>query len=47
LAETIPQLPPLRDGNSMAILCTDFTCLPPIFDPEELTQAFKDLAPKS
>ncbi len=47
LAETIPQLPALRDGKSMAILCTDFTCLPPIFDPEELTEALKDLATKS
>jgi uncharacterized protein len=47
LAETIPQVPALRDGKSMAILCTDFACLPPIFDPEELTRAVKNLAPKS
>jgi hypothetical protein len=45
LAETIPQLPALRDGKSKAVLCTDFTCLPPIIDPEELTQALKNLTP--
>jgi uncharacterized protein YyaL (SSP411 family) len=45
LAEAIPQLPALRDGKSMAILCTDFTCLPPIFDPEELSRALNNLTP--
>jgi len=45
LAETIPQLPAIRDGKSMAILCTDFTCLSPIFDPEALSQTLKDLTP--
>jgi len=38
LAETIPQLPPVKEGKSVAVLCSDFTCKPPIFDPEELAQ---------
>ena len=37
LAETIPNLPALKDKKSVAIVCTDFTCRPPLENPEELT----------
>ncbi len=37
LAETIPNLPALRDKISIAVVCTNFACRPPIEDPEELS----------
>jgi len=38
LAETIPHLPALRDGRSFAVVCSGFTCQPPVFDVEELSR---------
>jgi len=37
LAETIPNLPALREKKSVAIVCTNFACQPPVGDPEELS----------
>jgi uncharacterized protein len=39
LAQTIPNLPALREGQSFAVVCSGFTCQPPIFDAEELARA--------
>ena len=39
LAETIPNLPALASGRSFAVVCSGFTCQPPIFDAQELAQA--------
>ena len=39
LAETIPNLPALHGGRSFAVVCSGFTCQPPIFDAVELTRA--------
>ena len=44
LAETIPNLPALGgerslDGGSFAVVCSGFTCQPPIFDTQELGRA--------
>jgi uncharacterized protein len=36
LAETIPNLPALREGRSFAVVCSGFACQPPVFDEEEL-----------
>ena len=36
LAETIPNLPALGEGRSFALVCSGFTCQPPIFDAGEL-----------
>jgi len=36
LAATIPQLPAVKDGKTVAIVCSGFTCQPPISNPEEL-----------
>ncbi len=43
LAETIPSLPALAggrpfDGRSFAVVCSGFTCQPPIFDAAELAR---------
>jgi uncharacterized protein YyaL (SSP411 family) len=38
LAETIPHLTDIAKGKSIAVVCSGFTCQPPIFDPEQLRQ---------
>ena len=38
LAETIPQLPAIREGKAVAIVCSGFSCLPPVFDGEDLAR---------
>jgi uncharacterized protein len=35
-AETIPNIPGVREGKAVAVLCSNFTCKPPITDPGEL-----------
>jgi uncharacterized protein len=39
LAETIPNLPALAAGKSFAVVCSGFTCQPPIYDAAELARA--------
>jgi hypothetical protein len=39
LAATIPHLPGLKSGEPFAVLCSGFSCLPPIKDPIELQRA--------
>jgi len=39
LAETIPNLPVLREGRSFAVVCSGFACRPPVFDADELGQS--------
>ena len=36
LAETIPNLPGLKDKKSFAVVCSNFTCQPPIYEATEL-----------
>ena len=36
VAETIPHLPALQETRSFAVLCSGFTCQPPVFDAGEL-----------
>jgi uncharacterized protein YyaL (SSP411 family) len=38
LAETIPNLPQLKSEGAFAVLCSGFSCLPPIRDAEELAR---------
>jgi len=38
LAETLPNLPVLSEKRSFAVICTGFTCQPPIFDPAEVSR---------
>ncbi|HEV7553142.1 MAG TPA: thioredoxin domain-containing protein [Candidatus Angelobacter sp.] len=39
LAETIPNLPAVKKGHTVAIICSGFTCQPPISEPAELERA--------
>jgi uncharacterized protein YyaL (SSP411 family) len=36
LAETIPNLPAVKARRSVAIVCSNFACLPPVDSAEEL-----------
>ncbi len=42
LAETIPNLPALQEGKSVAIICSNFACRPPIDNPEEMSVALRE-----
>ncbi len=42
LAETIPSVPGVNEGRSLAIVCSNFTCQPPIKDPRELTSLLQE-----
>jgi len=41
LAETIPALPAVEEGRTVAVVCTGFACQPPISDPEELARVLR------
>ncbi len=41
LAETIPQVPAIQDGRATAVICSGFSCQPPIFNPEELARTLQ------
>jgi uncharacterized protein YyaL (SSP411 family) len=41
LAETIPQLPAIKEGKTAAVICSGFACQPPITNPEELARSLK------
>jgi uncharacterized protein YyaL (SSP411 family) len=47
LAQTVPNLPGVAEGNTMAVVCSNFTCLPPITDPEELERTVREAITKS
>jgi uncharacterized protein len=42
LAETIPNLPALKEKKSVAIVCTDFTCRSPVESPAELSAMLRE-----
>jgi uncharacterized protein YyaL (SSP411 family) len=43
LAETIPQLPAVMEEKTVAVVCSGFTCQPPISDLEELSRSLHRL----
>jgi len=45
LAETIPQLPAVTEEKTVAVICSGFTCQPPIFDPQELARSLRRPSP--
>ncbi|MGH9566402.1 MAG: thioredoxin domain-containing protein, partial [Candidatus Angelobacter sp.] len=44
LAQTIPTLPAIKEKNTVAVLCSNFTCQPPITDAAELASAISTLS---
>ena len=43
LAETVPKLPAVKEGKSVAVVCSNFTCMPPISDPDELAKTLGEI----
>jgi len=43
LAETIANLPAVKQPQSVAVVCADFSCRPPISDPDELERTLREL----
>jgi uncharacterized protein len=41
LAETIPQLPAIKEGKTVAVICSGFTCHPPIDNPDDLARSLR------
>jgi uncharacterized protein YyaL (SSP411 family) len=41
LAETVPNLPALKEKKSFAMVCTNFSCQPPVANPEELSSLLR------
>ncbi len=41
LAETIPNLPAVKEGKTVAVVCSGFSCQPPVEEPEELEEALR------
>src|SRR5438309_1195667 len=39
LEETIPNLPAIKKGHTVAVICSGFSCKPPISEPAELEKA--------
>jgi hypothetical protein len=41
LAETIPNVPGVQEGKTTAVVCTGFSCQPPVRDPDELSRMLR------
>jgi len=39
LIDSVPHLPGLAEGRPLAVVCSDFTCQPPVGDAQELTKS--------
>jgi uncharacterized protein len=46
LAETLPKTPAVREGKTAAVICSGFTCQPPISDAEELGKSLRAILAK-
>ena len=42
LAATIPSVPGIRENNATAVVCSGFSCQPPMSDAEQLARALRD-----
>ncbi|MFB3815818.1 MAG: thioredoxin domain-containing protein [Terriglobales bacterium] len=42
LRETIPYVPEVKEGRTVAIVCAGFTCQPPVSDPDALSRMLHD-----
>jgi uncharacterized protein YyaL (SSP411 family) len=46
LAEVIPNFPALKPGESIALVCSGFTCQPPVRDAENLKRILQEIEQK-
>jgi uncharacterized protein len=42
LAETIPNVPGVQTGQAKAVVCSNFSCQPPVSEPEQLAQLLRE-----
>jgi uncharacterized protein YyaL (SSP411 family) len=42
LADIVTNLPAVKQGKSIAVVCSNFTCMPPIGDPDELASSLRE-----
>ncbi|HSE49383.1 MAG TPA: thioredoxin domain-containing protein [Terriglobales bacterium] len=42
LAETVANLPAVKESRSVAVVCSNFTCRPPIGEPDELERVLRE-----
>jgi uncharacterized protein YyaL (SSP411 family) len=42
LAETIPNLPDIKKEQSFAVVCSNFTCLPPLWEADQLAALLRE-----
>jgi uncharacterized protein YyaL (SSP411 family) len=42
LADVVPNLPAVKEGTSVAVICSNFTCQPPVSDPDALAKLLHD-----
>ena len=47
LAETIPNLPGICSGKTTAVICSGFSCQPPVFDLESLKRLLEEVREKN
>jgi uncharacterized protein YyaL (SSP411 family) len=47
LAETIPGVPGIKGDAVMAVVCSGFSCRPPVSEPEALTRLLRETLSKS
>ena len=43
LAETVPNLPGVKEGKSAAVVCSNFTCMPPMNGPDQLAKTLHEV----
>ncbi|HXZ34180.1 MAG TPA: thioredoxin domain-containing protein [Terriglobales bacterium] len=43
LAETLPQLPAVHEMRTAAVVCSDFSCQPPVSDPQQLANTLQQM----
>ncbi|HWR13973.1 MAG TPA: thioredoxin domain-containing protein [Terriglobales bacterium] len=43
LAETVPNIPAVQEGKSVAVVCSNFTCLPPMSGPDQLANTLAEV----
>ena len=43
LLATIPNLPAVKQGRSVAVVCSNFSCMPPIEDPDQLARTLHEV----
>jgi len=47
LAETIPNLPAVKQGKTVAVVCSSFTCQPPVANPDDLLSLISSTSERS